>query len=183
VASPRIDLESEEVDAARRLAEATYERFRSEAGHYRNLPRSHLIGKLAELAVEKWLRAAGLDPDPAFRDPDRVGESDVVVHAAGIEVKCWRPETWAEWGRCVTPGQIRTIKRKSEAVIWAIVDDEASPIHVDIVGWNTPEEIGATDVRATGPDYRPVMNHQVAVDALRDPDELLSRLREASKTS
>jgi hypothetical protein len=119
--------------------------------------------------VEKWMRSEGLDPDPAFRDPDRVGEPDLLLQDAGVEVKCWRPDTWDEWGRCVTPAQIRTIVRKSEAVVWAIVDDEAMPIHVDVVGWNTPEDIAATELRATGPDYRPVMNHQLAANALRDP--------------
>lgn len=115
------------------------------------------------------MRSEGLDPDPAFRDPDRVGEPDLLLQDAGVEVKCWRPDTWDEWGRCVTPAQIRTIVRKSEAVVWAIVDDEAMPIHVDVVGWNTPEDIAATELRATGPDYRPVMNHQLAANALRDP--------------
>lgn len=171
----RLELASGEVEEARVLADATYERFRSEAGHYRNLQRSHFIGKLAEFAVEKWMRSEGLDPDAAFRDPDRVGEPDLLLKKAGVEVKCWRPDTWDEWGRCVTPAQIRTIARKSEAVVWAIVDDEATPIHVDVVGWNTPEDIAATELRATGPDYRPVMNHQLAANALRDPGELLSR--------
>jgi hypothetical protein len=165
-----------EVEEANRLAEETYARFRGEPGHYRNLPRSHLIGKLAEVAVEKWMRSTGLEPDPAFRDPDRVGESDLVLYEIGVEVKCWRPETWDDWGRCVTPAQIRTIARKSKAVVWAVVDDEAAPVGVEIVGWNTPSDIAATDVRATGPDYRPVMNHQVAADELRDLDELLSML-------
>lgn len=43
------------------------------------------------------------------------------------------------------------ITRKSEAVVWAIVDDNATPIHVDVVGWNTHEDIAASDVRAQAP--------------------------------
>lgn len=122
------------------------------------------------------MTSTGLKPDPTFRNPDRVGEPDLVLHEIGVEVKCWRKETWDEWGRCVTPGQIRTVARKSRAVVWAVVDDEAVPVSVEIMGWNTPLEIAATDVRATGPDYRPVMNHQVATDGVRDLDDLLSML-------
>lgn len=173
----QLELTKLETVEARQLAEGTYTRFKGEPGHYRNLPRSHLLGKLGEVGVERWIRAAGLDPDPAFRDPNRLREADLLVAGGGIEVKTWRAETWEAWGRCVTPAQIRGIARKCHAVVWAIVDDAADPVTVEIVGWNTPDEISATEVHPTGPDYRPVMNHQVAVDAVRDPDDLRNRLR------
>jgi len=132
-----------------------------------------------------WIRdadAEGNPVDPAFRDANGVREADLLVNGIGIEVKTWRPETWEAWGRCVTPAQAPSMVRKSGAVIWTIVDDEAEPVKVEVVGWNTPEEIAATEVRATGPEYRPVMNHQVSIAAIRDPDEPLRLLRTGSAT-
>lgn len=168
-----IELTAEETALAKRLAEETYQRYRGEPGHYRNLPRSHLLGKLGEVAVESWFRSEGVDPDPAYRDPERAREPDLVVDAGGIEVKCWRPETWPEMGRCVTPAQIRGIRRKSVAIVWGVVEDEREPVRVELVGWSTPEDVAATEVRATGPDYKPVVNHQVDAAGLRDLQELL----------
>ena len=99
------ELTASEVSDAKQLAEETYGRYKAHQGHYRNLPRNHLLGKLSEFAVEKWLRSEGLDPDPAYRDPARDRESDLQLTGEGIEVKTWRPDTWDDMGRCVTPGQ------------------------------------------------------------------------------
>lgn len=176
----RVELSVEEGRDARELAAATYEKYRREAGHYRNLERSHFLGKLGEVAVEKWLSSQGLQPEPIYRDADRDAEADLGVSAQGIEVKTWRPSTWDEWGRCVTPAQARRMADKSDAIVWAIADDEADPITVEIVGWSTLEDVLATDIRLTGPSYKPVANHQIELNHIRPLDELVAWLRQGA---
>jgi hypothetical protein len=167
-----VELTQAEVREAQDMAAATHGRYAGQAGHYRNLARSHLLGKLGEVAVEKWLRSAGLQPDAAYRDPTRDREPDLLLNGDGVEVKTWRPDTWDEWGRCVTPAQASGVARKSRAIVWAVARDEADPVTVELVGWSTPEDVVSTDPRPTGPAYRPVMNHQVEMENLRDLAEL-----------
>lgn len=179
MSSPVVELTEDEVEHATGLAQATHRRYRNQQGHYRNLARSHLLGKLSEIGTEKWLRSEGLDPDPAYRDPARAGEPDLLLVEQGLEVKTWRPETWDAWGRCVTPAQAAGIAKKASAIIWTVTDDEGDPPTVTVVGWSTPEDIVATDPVPTGPAYRTVVNHQVAVEDLRDLSSLLAMLRSA----
>jgi hypothetical protein len=171
------DLAPDEVELARGLAEATYERYKGQPGHYRNLRRSHLVGKLGEVAVERWAQSHDIEPDAAYRNADRENEADLIVGDRGIAVKTWRPTTWPEMGRCVTPQQIGGIQKKPKAIVWVVVDDEVDPIRVEIPGWSTPAEVAATTLRATGPLYKPIMNHQIDADQLRDPAELVELLR------
>jgi hypothetical protein len=159
------------------LGAATYERYRRDAGHYRNLERSHRVGKLGEVAVEQWLRSQGFDPDAAYKDPSREREPDLIVETRGVEVKSWRPETWIEWGRCVTPAQMPGMERKAQAIVWTVVEDELDPARVEVAGWSSPEEVAATELRPTGPPRKPIMNHQVDLDELRDLSELVEFLR------
>lgn len=49
-----IQLTDEQVAEATNLATATYERWQSARGHYRNTFASHRKGKLGEVAVETW---------------------------------------------------------------------------------------------------------------------------------
>lgn len=182
MSSPVVELTEDEVELATQLAQATHRRYGNQPGHYRNLSRSHLLGKLSEIGTEKWLRSEGLDPDPAYRDPARVGEPDLLVVDRGIEVKTWRPDTWEAWGRCVTPAQAAGMTKKKSAVIWTVTDDEGDPPTVTIVGWSTPEDIVAIDPVATGPAYRLVLNHQVAMGDLRDPTSVLAALRVLRRT-
>ncbi len=95
----------------------------------------------------------------------------------GIEVKTWRPSTWEEWGRCVTPAQAAGMAKKAAAIVWAVADDEADPITVEVVGWSTPEDVLATDIRLTGPSYKRVANHQIEWNQIRPLEELATRLR------
>jgi hypothetical protein len=172
-----VELSIEETAMAKELADATYERHRHQSGQYRNLQRSHLVGKLGEVAVDKWLRQDGFATDPAYRDPERERDPDVLVNGRGIAVKSWRPDTWGEWGRCVTPGQMPGLQKKVLAIVWAVVDDERIPCQVEIAGWSTPDEVAAQEPQATGPAYRPVVNHQVTVEQLREPRTLFELLR------
>lgn len=174
-----IVLTPEEVADAKAMAAETFARYRAQSGHYRNLERSHLVGKLGEVAVEKWLRSEGFDPDPAYRDQARDREPDILIREQGVEVKTWRPETWDKWGRCVTPAQARGMQKKSDAIVWAVADDEAEPVTVELVGWSTLEDVVATEPRATGPEYRPIVNHQLPAEAVRDLRELSQTLTES----
>lgn len=179
MSSPVVELTEDEVEHATELARATHQRYRNQQRHYRNLARSHLLGKLSEIGTEKWLRSVGLDPDPAYRDPARVSEPDLLV-GPDLEIKTWRPDTWDAWGRCVTPAQAAgVIAKKASAVIWTVTDDEGDPPTVTVVGWSTPEDIVAIDPVPTGLAYRTVVNHQVAVEDLRDLSSLLEMLRSA----
>ena len=173
-----IDLTPDELEAARTLAAATFAKYRGRAGHYRNLERSHFLGKVGEIAVEKWLASENLRAEAVYADPARDADSDLVVSGEGIEVKTWRPATWDEWGRCVTPAQAPGIAQKSSAIVWTVADDEADPVVVEIKGWSTPDDVLATEVRATGPAYRQVANHQIEPGKIRPAADLLRRLRE-----
>jgi hypothetical protein len=172
-----VELAPEESSLATSLAEATHQRYSGASGHYRNLPRSHLLGKLGETAVEKWLRSEGFDPDPAYRDPEREREPDLLVDGRGIEVKCWRPDTWTEMGRCVTPAQMPGMQKKIQSIVWGIVEDEREPVGVELAGWSTPDEVAATETRPTGPKYKPIMNHQMDLESLLDLADLVALLR------
>ena len=177
--APELELDGEEVELATSLAEASHAKHGARSGHYPNLKRSHLVGKLGEVAVEKWLRLQEVEVDAAYKDPGREREPDLIADARGIAVKTWRPDTWTDWGRCVTPAQVPGLQKKVEAIVWAVVDDNAEPVRAEIAGWSTPDEVAGTEVRATGPKYRPIMNHQVDLDQLRDPTELIDALRRA----
>lgn len=167
-----VELSAEETAPATELSDATYERHRNQAGHYRNPPRSHLMGKLSEVAVDKWLTTEGFETDPAYRDPERKRDPDVLANGYGIAVKSWRPDTWVDWGRCVTPAQMPGMQKKVLAIVWVVVEDERVPVRVEVAGWSTPDEVAATEPRPTGPEYRPVMNHQVDIEQLREPTDL-----------
>jgi hypothetical protein len=171
------ELSAEETELARTLAEATYQRHRSSSGSYRNLPRSHLVGKLGEMGVEKWLRSESFSPDAAYRDPERERDPDLVVDARGIAVKSWRPDTWPDWGRCITPSQMPGMQKKAQAIVWTIVEDELEPVRIEVAGWSTPDEVAATELRPTGPPYKPIVNHQVDIGNLRELRELVELLR------
>jgi hypothetical protein len=171
-----VELDADEARLATELAEATYERHRHHGGHYPNLARSHRVGKLGEVAVDNWLTANSLTTDPAYRDPTREREPDLMVNGCGVAVKSWRPDTWTDWGRCVTPAQLPGMRKKIRAIVWAIVDDERDPIEVEVAGWSTPDEVAETELRATGPSYRPIVNHQVDIEALRDIASLVEFL-------
>jgi hypothetical protein len=172
-----IQLAAEEVELAQKLGAATHEKYKGNLGHYRNLPRSHLVGKLGEMAVDKWLQSEGFDPDAAYKDPEREGEPDLIVAGNGLEVKTWRAETWPDWGRCVTPYQLKGIEKRAVAIVWVIVDDEREPVPAELPGWSTPQDAPGVETRMTGPESRQVLNHQVEPDALRDLESLTALLR------
>ena len=155
-----MDLTPTDVALAERLADASYQRFAQHEGHYRNMPRSHLVGKLGEIAVNKHF--SSLLPrrivQPHYRDPDMEELCDLTFGQTRIEVKTWSAEYWSEWGRCVAVTQMDRVERKADVIIWC---SEQSP-RILIHGWSTPDEIARVPAELTGPASYRVLNHQVS---------------------
>jgi hypothetical protein len=170
-----VPLTAEETYQALRLALKTFKRNRHLPGYYSNKLEIHLVGKLGESGVEKWLKSEGFDPDAPCRDLARETGPDFLVNEIGIEMKTWHVDTWFELGRCIRPGQMGGIQEKCAVVVWGIVDDEPDPIRVELAGWSTPDEVAETEVRRTG--ARKLKNHQIDVDQVRDLSELVAFLR------
>lgn len=174
---PRVALSPDEVRLATMLADDSLDKFRSTRGYYRNTSRSHLLGKLGEVASELWLRQSGFDPVPLFREPGAEIQSDVVVNGLRVEVKTWDSQWWDKWGRCVAIGQVQALRAKADVVLWLTVVGPmtATPI-AEIHGWSTIEDVSSAPTLWTGPEGRQVHNHQLRVADLRNPDRLLQEL-------
>jgi hypothetical protein len=164
-----VSLTEAEVDEANRLGDATYEVFKGRPGYYRNLQGSHRKGKYGEVAVEKWAKALGLEVESVFRDISQTRREDLVIGGIRVEVKTWDDGTWDDMGRCVTPGQLGTLRRKADAIIWCSVEGSEVTLH----GWSTLDDIEVQPVKMTGPSHYPVANHQVPAEQLRPLDRLL----------
>jgi hypothetical protein len=172
-----IELTEEEVTLADDLARRRYERYKGAQGQYRNLPAGHRVGAFCEVATDKWLRSEGFDVDPAYRDIDRTRAADIIVLDKGVEVKGQQPHNWKEMGRCFPPGQLRSLQRRAVGVVWGIVDLDARPTIVELVGWSTPGDLAGSEVRATGPSYKPIANHQIPEEQVRPLSELVGALK------
>ena len=162
-------LTEDEVDEANRLGDATYEVFKGRPGYYRNLRGSHRKGKYGEMAVENRAKALGLEVEPFFRDISLTSREDLTIGRLRVEVKTWGDKTWGPMGRCVTPGQVGTLRRKANAIVWCSVEGSKVTLH----GWSTLDDVEAQPVSLTGPPHYPVANHQVPVERLRPLDRLL----------
>jgi hypothetical protein len=165
-----VSLTEDEVAEAKRLADATYALFKSRRGYYPNTPGSHLKGKLGEVAVAKWATALGFEVRPLFRDISLTSREDVVIGSVRVEVKTWDHTTWTDMGRCVTPGQLRGLRGKADAIIWCSVDGSDVTLH----GWSTVDDVGAQPVTMTGPEHRLIPNHQVPAGLVRPLEDLLA---------
>ena len=167
-------LSPEQVGDAEALGEETFEQWKRAPGRYRNTPNSHRKGKLGELAVELWLQGADRLLDSPFRELDREREADVLaVGPLRLEVKTWTAAFWPRDGRCVTPGQMRPMRARADAVVWCSVQEDDGGVRVTVHGWSTLDDIAATALRETGPGYRKIVNHQVEESELRPLEELL----------
>ncbi len=172
-----VRLTTEESAEARRLAEFTHARWKNTTGHYRNLPRSHLLGKLGEVAAEKWARDQGVDVEAVFRDLDREREADLIVGVLRVDVKTWTAAYWDNWGRCVAVSQLPRLRTKADAILWTTHDDTSGADVVTLRGWSTMVDVTASEVRETGPAYRTVVNHQLDPPDLREISTLLDAAR------
>ena len=161
----KVILTRAEIDYAHELAHESYKRFAQHDGHYRNTPRSHIVGKLGEVAVTKYF--ASLLPSstiqPHYSDPTMEAQCDLTVDQARIEVKTWSHEYWHELGRCVAAAQMETVQRKADLIVWCSEQSGTVFIH----GWNTPNEVASVPPVLTGPPHRQVLNHQVALNQMQ----------------
>ncbi|MFT3775927.1 MAG: hypothetical protein QM820_62075 [Minicystis sp.] len=173
-----------------------YATFKNRKGHYgtpsSNSLESHVIAKLGEAAVEKWLQGAvpGVAIDALFRDPVHTEDCDLVARVAErtlrVEVKCWNHGvSWERGGRCVVPGQIDSITAHADVVVWCrlsrhlerLEDLRLAKADVDLMGWSAPAEIRARKSVNTSWTGEITPNHQIPVEAMHDVEELLQRLR------
>lgn len=174
-----ITLSPADVAWARETAHQSGQRWSAQPGHYTNALRSHFIGKLGELAVEKCLLERGLRLDAHFRHPERESLCDIVVKLRGyhaltrLEVKTWSRVHWTDLGRCIAVEQLPALEKKADLVLWCVtdapgMDDDAQPVMVEIVGWSTLDEVRAAPVRWTGTGaMRRVQNYQLDEASLR----------------
>jgi len=176
---PEVVLCPDETGAALHLAQRTYERNRDRADFsYANKLETHQVGKLGEVGAEAWLRSHNIGVQPVFRDIDRENECDLLTDRFRIEVKTWSRRFWEPWGRCITPKQLPWITKKADLILWTTADHSDSRGAIRIRGWNTPDEVGTFPPCNTGPDWKPVFNHQVPIDRVRDPATFLTILKE-----
>ena len=173
----QVSLTVDQIKAAGQLADESYATWKSVRGHYRNTPKSHRIGKLGEVGFERWLESSEIrgSIDPAFRDPGRAGEADVLVESIRLEIKTWDSQWWEPWGRCVTPQQLPSIRRKADKLVWCHWDEARSLLTVE--GWSAVDDIAALPITMTGPNTRQVANHQLHVNQIRSLDGLCNAPR------
>ncbi len=172
-----ITLTGAELDRAEVLAEATFQMFKNFGGHYTNSKRSHLRGKIGEIAAARWLVEHGLAIDGAFEDQSRISACDIVVSTPGIsapgtriEVKTWGAEFWDTMGRCVAVGQLKKMRLKADIILWGTTDEHT----VVLRGWSTVDDVAVWPVRMTGPAQgRKVENLQGEEEDLRPMSALL----------
>ncbi len=172
-----ITLTEAELDRAEVLAEATFQMFKSFGGHYTNSKRSHLRGKIGEIAAARWLVERDLAIDEAFEDQSRINACDIVVSTPGvsapgtrIEVKTWGAEFWGTLGRCVAVGQLKKIREEVDIILWGTTDEHT----VILRGWSTVDDVAVWPVRMTGPAQgRKVENLQGEEENLRPMNALL----------
>lgn len=180
-----IMLTTEEVADADRMAQTTYERWKTEPGHYSNTMNSHRMGKRGELAAERWALQNGVHGDSPFRDPNREKEADLVLatgedaHLIRVDAKTWDEQYWIDLGRCLAVGQIESLAEKAEAVFWLTLREAGDgTVVVTLRGWSTIDDIRSAPRRRTGrPTMRQVYNYQLEEGQLRPMDDLVVTLR------
>ena len=180
-----IKIPADHVQWAMDAARVSSKRWESKKGHYNNNLNSHFKGKLGELAVESYLLSANLKIDSHFRFAEREKLADIVIKVKGynkvfrIEVKTWSAIYWADLGRCIAKNQLTDLQKKADAVIWCVTDlqemmDTPAPVHVQLTGWSTIDDVAKAPVKFTGMDkMRKVENHQLAESDLRGMESFL----------
>jgi hypothetical protein len=175
-----LTLASSDYELAVLLAEETFKAYEGKRGFYGNSLDRHLVGKLGEVALDRYLIARSLVTDPAYADRSRESQADILTAGARIEVKTWQARYWPGLGRCVAVGQLPSIRRKADLVAWLSVANVKDPASAIVFhGWSTIDEIAAAPIRYTG--QQQVENHQVEDESLRPPRELMTLLSDASE--
>ena len=164
-----ITLHAEETDAARLLAQHTFERWKNIRIHYTNSPGSHLVGRLGEFAAFIWLKQNGFDPFPYFLDFEQERACDIDTKIGRIEVKTWKGIHWDDLGRAVAVRQYPSICKKADWILFCSVDDiESQTPFVQFRGWVGVDEVGKVEPKYTG--SMQIHNYQLANESLKDID-------------
>lgn len=178
--NPRVALGSVEIDLARQLAGQTLSRYQESSGHYRNTPNSHLIGRLGELACEKWM-VERAPTESIFRELARENECDILFDRIRVEVKTWQDVFWGKWGRCIAVKQMHSIRKKADVVVWCSTDGILNgQARVELRGWNPISDLDSVTPVWTGPEGKQVHNYQLSESQLRSVATLLARGSQSS---
>lgn len=186
-----ITLSRNQIDEAHLLARQSLDRWQNRRGHYNNRLRSHLIGRIGEMAVSSWLHEMGLALTNHYLDPDAEPLCDITVklkdnNAVRIEVKTWAARYWPDLGRCIAVNQYCALAKKCDLVVWCVIPNpipviETQDYHevvVDIGRWSTLSDIKSAPQRWTGrASMRQVHNYQLDEKAIRDSDSLAALLK------
>jgi len=169
-----IQLSSDQVNRATRLAEETLALFAEKQGHYTNDLNSHLRGKLGEIAASQVLQEQGYEVKDLWADVKALSQADIVSRAFKADVKTWNRRFWPEFGRCVAVAQLPLLAKKADLVIWCYCAEVVEPsMKVKVVGWNSIEDIENAPKRLTGPTGgRLVQNFQLDDESIRSLDSL-----------
>ena len=191
-----IILTTEQVNEAYKLAKRSFERWQKAPGYYTNKFRSHYIGKLGEFAVEKLLKTMELTIIPYFRDEQKEQLCDIVVNYLDqepikIEIKTWTKSYWTDLGRCISVGQLPTLQRKCNTILWCVVTEPIplidptiiSSFCVDVNCWSSILDVEKAPIRMTGrPGMRLINNYQLDEEKLRNIDSLVKLLKDQGKS-
>lgn len=187
----RITVPCADVEWAVHAAKNSIGKWSQREGYYTNRLESHFKGKLGELAVEKYLLETGHAIDAHYRFPDREKLCDIVVkvrkytQVCRLEVKTWSENYWAELGRCIAVEQYPDLKKKSDLIVWCVIDavsvadflTHPADVTVALAGWSRMNEIALAPVKETGTGrMRKVKNYQFAASDLHPIRELLKEL-------
>lgn len=159
----QIILDERDLFVAEELSQATYNKYKDYEGHYRNLASSHFIGRLGEMAVDKFFRTIYTNIEPHFIDENEDQLCDITTDGIRWDVKTWRSTFWDTWGRAVSAQQLELLQKKADRIAWASVDLD-DPSVVTIHGWNKVSDIPQYEPVWMGPVGKQVFNHQVPIN-------------------
>lgn len=145
-------------------------------GHYENTPAIHLVGKIGEVGITKLLAKYTVCECPALELDD--SKADIIAgrYRVKVEVKTWRSDTFAKYGRAITCEQLPRLEKKAEMVIWTTYTPFLEYGIVRAVGWNYIRLVGLYEPRPfTQPNGNVVMNHQVPMDGVEDMKHLVGK--------
>ena len=167
-----ITLAPEIKEIASILAERSFARYKNVAGHYRNTPNSHLVGKLGECAAFFWLSEQGCNTTPLFLDSKRDREADMIVDSHRVEIKTWSEQHWENLGRAVAVTQYPSIQKKADRILFVSVEgvDSSEPV-ARLRGWVEVEAFAGMEPKMTGVAGRQIHNLQIEPDQLKGEKE------------
>lgn len=176
-ASNTVMISEDEFTQAKNLAQQTLNIFASKGGYYNNNLNSHLRGKCGEVAVSRLLKSHGVAVEDHWIDLALISAADLTLQSKiRVDVKTWDERYWDEMGRCIAFGQLPTLRKKADVIIWCQSESFVRPgMKVIVAGWSKTSEIELSPRRMTGPATgRKVDNYQLDVGSLRPINDLIS---------